>query len=132
MIRSAQLHDPLALAAGVYTEPGIVVDKSLTLQREDAATIIVQAAATRGTAADRVFTIPFGVTVTLQVLTIQYGRAVNDAGGGLVNEGTLTLTQSTISGNTATWGARTNRVHAELHMNMIVPATLIVPLLLPR
>jgi len=65
--------DTLAIGAGTYTEPGIVVDKSLTLQGEDAATTIVQAAATQSAATKRVFAIASGVTVTLQDLTIRYG-----------------------------------------------------------
>jgi hypothetical protein len=119
--------DTLAIAAGVYTEAGITVNKSLTLQGEEAATTIVQAAATRAAAADRVFTIPSGVTVTLQELTIRYGHAEvygggiyntgtltlthcivrgnnADSGGGLANGGTLTLTHSTVRGNNAYWG----------------------------
>src|SRR5882724_11227231 len=92
--------DTLAIAAGTYTEPGITVTKSLTLQGEDRATTIVQAAASPGTAPDRVFTIPNGVTVTLQALTIRYGHA--NFGGGLRNEGTLALIDSTVHGNQAT------------------------------
>jgi hypothetical protein len=95
--------DTLAIGAGVYTEPGIVVDKSLTLQGEAAATTIVQAAATQGMASDRVFTIASGVTVTLQALTIRYGQT-NENGGGLSNAGTLSLIHSTVSGNTV-WGS---------------------------
>jgi hypothetical protein len=93
--------DTLAIAAGTYTEAGILVDKSVTLQGEDAATTIVQAAASRSEATDRVFTIASGVTVTLQDLTIRHGRTPDDSGGGLVNHGTLTLTHSTVSGNAA-------------------------------
>jgi hypothetical protein len=73
--------DTLAIAAGTYTEAGIAVDKSLTLQGEDAATTIVQAAATPGTASDRVFSIASGVTVTLQGLTIRYGKTAGSGGG---------------------------------------------------
>jgi hypothetical protein len=75
--------DTLAIAAGTYTEAGISVDKSLTLQGEDAATTIVQAATTKGTAPDRVFLIPSSVTVTLQDLMIQHGSSTE--GGGLYN-----------------------------------------------
>jgi hypothetical protein len=96
--------DTLAIAAGTYTEAGITVNKSLALQGEAAATTIVQAAVTRGTATDRVFTIASGVTATLQDLTIRYGRAIRGEGGGIRNDGTLTLTQSTIRGNTASDG----------------------------
>jgi hypothetical protein len=92
--------DTLAIAAGTYTEAGITVNKSLTLQGEDAATTIVQGAATQGTATDRVFTIASGVTVTLQALTIRYGHAANH-GGGIGNDGTLTLINSTVRGKAA-------------------------------
>jgi hypothetical protein len=92
--------DTLAIAAGTYTEPGISVDKSLTLQGAGATSTFVQAAATRGAANDRVFSIPSSVTVTLQDLTIRYGHAVE--GGGIRNSGTLTLSQCTVSDNRAT------------------------------
>ena len=118
--------DTLAIAAGTYTEPGIVVDKSLTLQGEAAATTIVQAAASPGQAPDRVFLIPSGVRVTLQALTIRYGHAFGggiysvgtlalidstvrgNSGSGVVNTlgGTLTLTHSTVSGNRASFSLR--------------------------
>jgi hypothetical protein len=95
--------DTLAIAAGTYTEAGITVNKSLTLQGEAVATTIVQAAVTLSTATDRLFTIPSGVSVTLQDLTIRHGRTTS-VGGGLSNVGTLTLTQSTVHGNAATHG----------------------------
>jgi hypothetical protein len=97
--------DTLAIAAGTYTEPGITVNKRLTLQGESAATTIVQAATSRDTAPDRVFTIPSGVTVTLQDLTIRHGQAAGwPGGGGLLNWGTLTLAHSTVRDNNATYG----------------------------
>jgi predicted outer membrane repeat protein len=120
--------DTLAIAAGTYTEAGITVDKSLTLQGERAAPTIVQAAASQSAASDRVFTIASGVTATLQDLTIRYGHTgsggggllnygtllltdsivrsnkTDAAGGGLLNYGTQTLTHSTIRGNTSSAG----------------------------
>jgi hypothetical protein len=93
--------DTLAIAAGTYTEPGITVNKNLILQGKAAATTIVQAAATQGSASDRVFSISSGVTVTLRELTIRHGSIVSSYGGGLYNAGKLTLTNSTVSGNAA-------------------------------
>jgi hypothetical protein len=84
-----------------------VVNKSLTLRGEEAATTIVQAAATAPTMAiGRVFTIPRGVTTTIRGLTIRYGGIGGQGyppayGGGLHNGGTLTLTHSTVSDNFA-------------------------------
>jgi hypothetical protein len=96
--------DTVAIAAGVYTEPGITVNKSLTLKGAGVSSTIVQGAASRGTAPDRVFYIPRSVIVTLQALTIRYGHLENGFGGGLSNDGVLTITQSTIRGNTAPYG----------------------------
>jgi hypothetical protein len=90
--------DTLAIAAGTYTEPGIVVDKSLTLRGKAAASTIVQAAASPSEATDRLFTIASGVTVTLQALTIRYGYT-DGWGGGVYNAGTLLLTHSIIRSN---------------------------------
>jgi hypothetical protein len=104
--------DTLTIAAGTYTEAGLVVNKSLTLQGKDADTTIVQAAATAGTARDRVVTIAPRVTVTIQGLTVQHGVAPADdpgpLGGGLLNQGTLTLINSTISSNSADAGGLAN------------------------
>jgi hypothetical protein len=105
--------DTLAIAAGTYTEAGITVNKSLTLQGEDAATTIVQAAASQSAATDRVFLIPSGIAVTLQNLTIRYGRTpagrngrtpADNFGGGLYNGGILTLIHSTVHATTAIFG----------------------------
>src|SRR5262249_46997857 len=79
--------DTLALAAGTYTEAGISLDKSLTLQGEGASTTIVQAAASMGPASDGVFIIAAGVTATLQDLTIRYGHLIGGSGGGIRNYG---------------------------------------------
>jgi CSLREA domain-containing protein len=54
----------------------------------------------------RVFTISSGVTATISQLTISGGRAggsnfPDDSGGGILNEGTLTLQGCTVSGNSA-------------------------------
>jgi uncharacterized metal-binding protein len=96
--------DTLAIAAGTYTEAGITVDKSLTLQGTGAASTIVQAAATPNTTSNRVFVIPHGVTVTLQDLTVRYGHT-DQAGGGVDNAGTLTLMNSTVRDNSSRRGS---------------------------
>jgi hypothetical protein len=95
--------DTLAIAAGTYTEAGIIVSKNLTLQGVAAASTLVQAAAPAGAASTRVFTIARGVTATIRELTIRYGRAWTSEGngGGLANNGALTLINCTIHDNSA-------------------------------
>jgi hypothetical protein len=93
--------DMLAIGAGTYTKAGTTVNKSLTLQGAGAASTIVQATATPGIAPDRVFHIIRGVTVTIQQLTIRHGSA--RSGGGLWNQGTLTLTNSVVSSNSSSF-----------------------------
>jgi hypothetical protein len=60
-------------------------------------------AATNGS---RVFQVNSGVTATLAGLTISAGNANsgNSGGGGVLNQGTLTINQSTINGNTTSSG----------------------------
>ena len=54
---------------------------------------------------DRIFSIPAGVTVALDRLTISNGNKVNGDGGGIfINLGNLTLTNSTLLNNTAVRG----------------------------
>lgn len=52
----------------------------------------------------RVFYIEKGKTVTISGLTISHGYALNNAGGGVYNAGTLTLNDSTLSDNSAMLG----------------------------
>ncbi len=52
----------------------------------------------------RVFDVNSGVTVTLDNLTLADGWVSGDSGGGIDNQGNLTITNSTISGNTANTG----------------------------
>jgi pectin methylesterase-like acyl-CoA thioesterase len=93
--------DTLAIAAGTYTEAGITVNKNLTLQGEEAATTIVQAAASLGTASDRVFLIPSGATMTLaaggELLTVSvsgwHARWV-----GSIHAGTLVEVTGALAG----------------------------------
>jgi hypothetical protein len=92
--------DTLAIAAGTYTEAGITVNKSLTLQGKRAATTFVQAAAAPKTGDSHVIAITSGVTVTLQNLTIRHGRTPLP-GGGLQNSGTATLINCIVSNNSS-------------------------------
>lgn len=52
----------------------------------------------------RIFTISSGVTATISGLTISNGNAGTGDGGGILNDGTLTITNCHITGNTAVGG----------------------------
>ena len=96
-IGQATAGDTINVAAGTYTEAGIIVDKNLTISGQNAQTTVVQAAVTRGTATDRVFTINSGVNATIENLTIRYGNVAS--GGGVYAEGPLTLLNSIVTQN---------------------------------
>jgi CSLREA domain-containing protein len=141
--------DTIILPAGVYTLTisGIVEEAAATgdLDITDDLTLIGAGASTTtidGGGLDRVFHIaPFGVDITVEMsgMTIRNGQApgggggiwndglltiadcavtgngASDEAGGIWNEGTLTVTSSTISNNSATHGGGLkNRVHATM------------------
>ncbi len=97
--------DSIIVAHAIYAE-NLTIGKNLTILGSGAATTIIDGG---GTAT--VVTISNGTHVTLSKMTIRNGNAstvvVIDftmraiAGGGISNSGTLTLTNSTVSGNSA-------------------------------
>src|SRR5262249_4298068 len=92
--------DVIAMRDPVHTEAGIAVTKDLSIEGQGAGSTVVQAATAPGIATDRVFTIAPAATVTIQPLTLRHGVTSQfPAGGGVLNEGTLTLLNSTVSGN---------------------------------
>jgi hypothetical protein len=52
----------------------------------------------------RIFTVGFGSMVSIDGLTISNGEVYGDYGGGIYNGGTLTVSNSTLSGNTSDYG----------------------------
>jgi hypothetical protein len=81
----------------------LLVDKSVTINGPGADVLAVD-----GNAASRVFQITSGQTVTISDLTIRNGLE-GSFGGGILNGvgATLTITNSTLSGNTAGFGGGT-------------------------
>lgn len=104
-INAAGPGDTLSLAGETFTEP-FTLDKSLTIEGAGAQNTVLQAAAAPGIASSRVVTITDGVSTTITGVTIRYGKTLQNvhpdgAGGGILNQGTLTLTHSIVFSNTA-------------------------------
>jgi len=86
--------DTIRVAAAIYTE-NFTLGKSLNILGAGASTTIIDGGGVR-----TVVTISnTSAHVTLSKLTIRNGKATS--GGGINNSGTLTLTNSTVSGNRA-------------------------------
>jgi len=101
---SGSLRDAIAIAspgdtinfrvAGTITLTSgeLLINKSLTISGPGAGSLAVS-----GNRSSRVFEIGGGTTVSISGLTIENGNAYQ--GGGIYNAGTLTVTNSTLSGN---------------------------------
>ena len=86
----------LTLPATITLTSGeLLISKNLTISGPGASSLTIS-----GNNSSRVFEIGSGFTVAISGLTIQNGSA--DTGGGIVNSGTLMLSNSTLSGNRAT------------------------------
>ena len=93
-ISLAASEDTIRVAAAIYTE-NLTLGKSVNILGGSASTTIID-----GDGASTVVTISKTTAhVTLSQLTIRNGTAFS--GGGINNSGTLTLTNSTVSGNWA-------------------------------
>ena len=100
-IAAARAGDTISILDAVHTESNITVDRNLTIKGQGAAKTAVDGAL-NGTA---MFTVASGVTARFQNLTIRNGAAFLPAlGGGINNQGTLTVTNSSFSGNSAFFG----------------------------
>ena len=112
-IGGATADDVIEVSAGTYTEHDITIDKNLTITGDGADTTIVQAAVGENQEQGRVFKINSGVTVTIEDLTVRYGDVDGDParGGGIYNEGDLTLIHVTVAHNRAK-GSANSSAHA--------------------
>jgi hypothetical protein len=109
-------HDPGSLRDAIATTPAggtvdfqaglsgtitlttgeLAINKDLTIAGPGADVITVS-----GNHASRVFDIAATFTVDISGLTIADGSVTNNYGGGIYNDGTLTVSNSTLSGNSA-------------------------------
>ncbi len=81
------------------TKQELTVNKDLTIDGGNSGVTITRQSGTHG----RIFNITAGVTVALNNLAITKGNAPL-LGGGILNNGTLTMNNCTVSGNTASQG----------------------------
>jgi hypothetical protein len=87
--------DAVRVAAATYAEH-LTIGSSLELIGAAASSTIID-----GTGTGRVIAIPAGSVVTLANVTIRNGVGFNEYGGGIHNDGTLTITSSMVNGNEA-------------------------------
>ena len=105
-IAAAASGDTIEIPANTYTLTHgelSISNKNLTLAGSGATSTIIQAATSTRTANFRVFQISEG-NVAISDVTIRHGNIANANGGGILNQGiraNLTLSNSTVSGNTA-------------------------------
>jgi len=76
---------------------------TITINGPGADQLTIQRSAAGGTPNFRIFTIPSGATVSISGLTIANGlmTGINVRGGGLINNGTLAMTNCNVYGNSA-------------------------------
>ena len=106
-IRSGDSGDTIIVPTGIYTltfGSELTIDTSLTLNGAGSGDTIIQAALSSADANHRVFIITGDSTVAISEVAIRHGKASGDRGGGILNAGTLTLTESTVVGNGAHTG----------------------------
>src|SRR5216684_3814131 len=87
--------DTISIQDASHNEANITVDRDLTIQGQGATNTAVDGTGISGS----VFTISAGVTATIQDVTIRNGSAF--LGGGIYNNGTVTISNGTLSGNSA-------------------------------
>jgi hypothetical protein len=80
------------------------LEHALTIDGPGASALAVAPSRAPGTPVFGIFTVPAGATVGISGLTITGGHNSAGGGGGISNSGTLTVTDSTLSGNLAVGG----------------------------
>lgn len=93
--------DVIRITDATFTELSITVNKSgLTIEGTGQNTTVLQAAASQGAAADRIFTVNASITVTIQDMTIRYGNSTGRGGAMLMNSScSITMNRVTLTNN---------------------------------
>lgn len=103
-IHIAQPGDTIQIGAGTFVE-NLTIAKNLTLKGAGVTSTVLDGGGT-----DTVVKVQ-NATVTLMNLTIQNGKTVSGLGGGIYDNGTLTLKRVNVSGNTAETGGGISNGH---------------------
>ena len=104
-IASGDSGDAINIPLGVYTltlGTELAIDQNLSLTGAGSGDTIIQAAASSADATHRVLTVSGDRRVSISGVTIRHGNI--GEGGGVLNNGNMTLTNSSITGNTAVDG----------------------------
>jgi hypothetical protein len=98
--------DVVALLDPVHTEAGILIDKDLTIQGSGSESTVLQASTDAAEATERVMHVAQGASVTVRGLSIRHGHPGEAPfkGGGIWNEGTLRLLDTSVESNIAADG----------------------------
>jgi acetyltransferase-like isoleucine patch superfamily enzyme len=83
---------------------GTIVVPEITLSQDAVLDGTGQSVTLSGNNINRVLSVNSGVTAEVRNITVASGAATDFVGGGIRNSGTLTLTHSTVSGNSASSG----------------------------
>ncbi len=126
-VDAAVANDIIALQMiSPHTEAGIVLNKNLTIAGAGSLFTTVQASDVVDGALDRVFHIVAGTAVTLSGLTVRFGRANDDSGGAIRNDGVLTLDDVAVLSNRATGSATQNGLGGGIYSTGTLRATGVV------
>jgi hypothetical protein len=100
---STDAGDTIRILNATHTEAGIAVTKSVTIVGANASGTIVQAHEDKDAASDRVLTVVGGASATIQNVTVRHGKVTGSParGGGILNEGSLTLEKVAVTDNLA-------------------------------
>lgn len=110
-VAAAQSGDTIAFAPALngqtitLTKGELLLNKNLTIAGPGAGALSVS-----GNNHSRVFEVASGTEVSLSGLTISNGLAAGGDGGGIYNSGTLTVSGSTLSGNSANYLKKGNAI----------------------
>lgn len=90
----------------IHTEGGVLVNKNITIQGQGAGNTIVQAHGDANEATERVFYVRSNAIVIIRGMTIRHGNPSLEpqSGGGIRNEGELTIENCIISHNQGSAG----------------------------